>query len=71
VKPGGPSLGTDPAALKAARGSVRMVESIPEQLQIRQTGKNPSHYEIMPRRNDMTKPEFLELLDRVKYGPSR
>jgi RHS repeat-associated protein len=68
VKQYGPSLGTDAAELQAKYGSVRQIKSVPEELQIVQTGRNPNHYEIVPRTNNsMTPKEFLEQLNRVEY----
>jgi hypothetical protein len=50
------------------KGSARQLKSIPEELQIRQTGKDKGHYEIIPRQpNALTREQFLELLNRVEY----
>jgi hypothetical protein len=63
----GISLFDDPA--KAERfGTVYVVESIPEGLNIQQRGRDPSHYELMPAA-PMTFARYVALLTQVVLHP--
>lgn len=63
----GVSLFDDPA--KAARfGAVYTIESFPAGLKIQQRGRDPNHYELMPKA-PMPFERYVELLTQVVLRP--
>ena len=61
----GISLSTDPNGL-ARFGGAHEIESIPEELEIKQVGQNPNHYELTPKQ-PMTMEQYQNLLNQVKF----
>jgi RHS repeat-associated protein len=61
----GISLSTDPNSL-ARFGGANEIESIPEQLEIKQVGQNADHYELTPKQ-PMTMEQYQNLLNQVKF----
>jgi hypothetical protein len=59
----GVSLDTDPSTL-ARFGVAKKVKSIPDELQIVQRGKRPTHFELVPKK-PMTPQRFQELVHQV------
>lgn len=60
----GASVDTDPNALRRFP-RIRKIKSIPPELTIRQRGKRPTHFEVMPRQ-PMSEERYKELLRLVE-----
>jgi RHS repeat-associated protein len=59
----GPSVNTDPARVEG-HGEPHKIESLPQGLTLRQTGKDAGHYEIVPTA-PVSKLIFQQLLDQI------
>lgn len=65
----GLSVHVDAPKLTNARGSAYRITDMPKELKIVQQGKDPGHFEIVPR-SKITSEEFQQKLNQIKYQKS-